>query len=194
MQYRPKIAQHAFTLKASGRASVLIMDIEITLVGNPSKTFKTKGIWDTGATNTVITKELIAKLALAPTGVTFVNTASENNRQTSTYLVDLKLKSDLTITAVQVTEGVILSERGIDCLIGMDIIALGDFSITNYEGTTWMSFRIPSLHKIDFVEKIKKEQAIIDQHINSGKTFNQPCACGSGKKFKNCHGANLEKV
>ena len=92
------------------------------------------------------------------------------------------------------TEGVILSEKGIDCLLGMDIISLGDFSITNFEGKTWLSFRIPSQHKVDFVEKVNNEMAVINRHFALKKSFNNPCVCGSGKKFKNCHGKNLEEV
>lgn len=170
------------------------MDIEITVVGNPLQFAKTKAIWDTGATNTVITKEVVSRLGLVSSGFTQVNTASENNKTTNTYLVDLKLKSDVTISTVQVTEGVILSEKGIDCLLGMDIISIGDFSITNFEGRTMMSFRIPSSHKLDFVEKLNSETAIINRHFHSGKNLNHMCSCGSGKKFKNCHGNNIEEV
>ena len=194
MQYRSKTVTHAFTLKSDGITNALLMDVEITAVGNPSQSVKTKAIWDTGATNTVITKEVVAKLGLIATGFTEVNTASETNRRTNTYLVDIKLKADLTVSAVQVTEGVILSEKGIDCLLGMDIISLGDFSITNFEGKTWLSFRIPSQHKVDFVEKVNNEMAVINRHFALKKNFNNPCVCGSGKKFKNCHGKNLEEV
>lgn len=194
MQYRNKAVTHAFTLKSDGITNALLMDVEITIVGNPSQSVKTKAIWDTGATNTVITKEVVAKLGLTATGFTEVNTASETNRRTNTYLVDIKLKADLTVSAVQVTEGVILSEKGMDCLLGMDIISLGDFSITNFEGKTWLSFRIPSQHKVDFVEKVNNEMAVINRHFALKKNFNNPCVCGSGKKFKNCHGKNLEEV
>ena len=43
--------------------------------------------------------------------------------------------------------------RGADVLIGMDIIRLGDFSITNYQGITKMSYRTPSIKHIDYVEE-----------------------------------------
>ena len=194
MQYKSKVITHAFTIKAEGRVTSILMDIEITVVGNPLQSVKTKAIWDIGATNTVITKEVVSKLCLVSSGFTQVNTASENNKTTNTYVVDLKLKSDVTVSAVQVTEGVILSEKGIDCLLGMDIITLGDFSITNFEGKTIMSFRIPSSHKVDFVEKLNSEAAIISRHFNSRKNLNHMCSCGSGRKFKNCHGKNIEEV
>lgn len=38
----------------------------------------------------------------------------------------------------------------IDLLIGMDIISLGDFAITNVNGKTIFSFRLPSVSIIDF--------------------------------------------
>lgn len=38
----------------------------------------------------------------------------------------------------------------IDLLIGMDIISLGDFAITNVNGKTTFSFRLPSTSIIDF--------------------------------------------
>ena len=42
--------------------------------------------------------------------------------------------------------------RDLDVLIGMDIISLGDFAITNVGGKTTFSFRFPSIAEIDFVK------------------------------------------
>ena len=41
-------------------------------------------------------------------------------------------------------------------LIGMDIINLGDFAITNKNGNTKFTFEIPSSRDIDFVKENKK--------------------------------------
>ena len=41
--------------------------------------------------------------------------------------------------------------QGPDVLLGMDIITIGDFSITNQAGNTVFSFRVPSQHTIDYV-------------------------------------------
>ncbi len=46
--------------------------------------------------------------------------------------------------------------QGMDILIGMDIITLGDFAITNYNNKTVFSFRFPSSEVIDFVKSEKK--------------------------------------
>jgi hypothetical protein len=47
-----------------------------------------------------------------------------------------------------------LNASGVDMLIGMDIIGLGDFSISKGENSTLFSFDIPPFtNKVDLVEK-----------------------------------------
>ena len=75
--------------------------------------------------------------------------------------------------------------NSIGMLIGMNIINRGDFAITNYQGKTSMSFRTPSVQKIDFVAAMKEKKQIINDKI-PGR--NEPCPCGSGKKHKHCCG------
>ena len=41
--------------------------------------------------------------------------------------------------------------RDADVLVGMDIINQGDFAVTNPDGRTKFSFRVPSIADIDFV-------------------------------------------
>ena len=72
-----------------------------------------------------------------------------------------------------IIQGVIASEvdaltSGCDALIGMDIITLGDFSITNHKGVTCMSFRLPSSHEIDYVKNLTYGITPI-KHIPPGK-------------------------
>jgi len=64
--------------------------------------------------------------------------------------VDIGLPNKVIIQSVIAIE---VDGLSIDCdaLIGMDIITLGDFSITNHKGKTCMSFRVPSIHEIDYV-------------------------------------------
>ena len=58
------------------------------------------------------------------------------------------------VYTVPVTEGKL---NGFDMLIGMDIINLGDFSITHKDNGTTFSFQIPATHNFDFVEENKSE-------------------------------------
>ena len=193
MEYKHKNPPHGFIHKFDAFARMIALDIEITPLNDPSKRFKTKGIWDTGATNSVITQEVANALGILPTGIANVNTASETNKPTVTYLVDIYLKADLHVHT-EVTQGKINSEHGLDCLIGMDIINLGDLSITNSESKTWLSFRIPSKGHVDYVAQINREIQIAQDFFKSGKKIDSPCTCGSGKKFKNCHGKDWVKV
>jgi len=52
-----------------------------------------------------------------------------------------------------VTEGILPGGDGGDILIGMDIITLGDFVITNLNGKTKVSFRIPSKSATCYVQE-----------------------------------------
>ena len=114
-------------------------------------------LWDTGATNTVITKTVIDGLNLQPSGRTEVRTVGEgsdfNEYEVNTYLVNLFLPNNVVVAAVPVSEGGI---AGADMLIGMDIITMGDFSITNCNGQSCWTFRMPSVEEIDFVKEIQE--------------------------------------
>jgi len=176
---------HTFRLKHNRIANVIVTPVEICTPSGSEETVKriqTKGIWDTGASHTVITKNIIDQLELKSIGITKVNTASESDKEVNTYLVDVHL-NNLVFIGLQVTVGKITS--GIDCLIGMDIINMGDFSITNFQGKTCMSFRVPSMHEIDYLKAHQsKNQIRTEDKIGR----NDPCPCGSGKKYKRCHG------
>ena len=50
-------------------------------------------------------------------------------------------------------------------IIPMDIITQGDFSVTNKNGVTVFSFRVPSLTVVDFVKEVKKRRG----HRGKGK-------------------------
>jgi predicted aspartyl protease len=171
---------HTITTKFNGLSPVLYTEVSITLPGETNK-FKVKAIWDTGASGTVITQKVIENLGLLPTGTMRVSTASETNISTDSFLIDLYLKDDLNITGMKVIRGTISDQ--FNCLIGMDIISLGDFSVTNYLGQTCMSYRIPSMHEIDYYKAMasSSDKKSIDQ---PGR--NDPCPCGSGRKYKHC--------
>jgi hypothetical protein len=103
-----------------------------------------------------------------------------------TCLVNFLLPNGVGIIGVFVTQFV--TDPDFDAIIGMDIITLGDFSVTNVMGKTWMSFRTPSCVAIDYV-------AEANRIIFAGVGRNEPCPCGKKKetgqriKFKYCHGA-----
>lgn len=181
------IKYQAFTLRHNGIARVLKTEVSI---GEPFETTgeridiekiknkKFNAIWDTGATNTVITKNVIEQCDLKPIGMTEVSTAA-GKINADVFLLSIFLPNKICFSSIRATEGDISGDC--DVLIGMDLIIKGDFVITNTNGETTFTFRIPSIEKIDFVE--------IAQKRNIPKVGrNQLCPCGSGKKYKYCHG------
>ena len=151
------------------------------------------GLWDTGATGTVISNTVVEKLGLKPIGKSKVfHTNGECVK--NVYAINIFLPNKVAFAFVKVTEGVL---NGIDVLIGMDIITMGDFSITNVGGKTTFSFRVPSVKEIDFITETKQED-VTDTPLDKvtepkfpkvGR--NEKCPCGSDKKYKECHGKGI---
>ena len=74
----------------------------------------------------------------------------------------------------------------------MDVITIGDLSITNYQGQTFLTFREPSLEKIEYVAEIDQYNNYLKLHnINVLHRVPDKCPCGSGKNYKNCHGKTV---
>lgn len=94
-----------------------------------------------------------------------------------TYLVGIWLPNQVVFTQVRVTKAEAI--LGAEVLIGMDIIAMGDFSVTNFKGITKFSYRTPSMNHIDYVEE-HKAQAILE--ARSGKKV--PVGRGSNRPPK----------
>ncbi len=147
----------------------------------PPQQFEFEAIWDTGASASAISKNVVDRVALQPTGVTRVSTAG-GIQDCNTFLISMMLPNGVGFSAIKVAE---CKLGGTDVLIGMDIIANGDFAITNYEGRTVFSYRTPSTGKIDFVNEINLNNASLLKKLGR----NAPCPCRSGRKIKHCCGA-----
>jgi len=137
-------------------------------------------LWDTGATNSCISNNLASKLNLIPIGFEEMSHA-DGTSTVPTYLINVFLPNNVGFSYVLVLG---CDLQNMDAIIGMDIISQGDFAISNFEGNTCFSFRIPSTQHINFVGNKPK---IAENKIGR----NEPCHCGSGKKYKNCCGKNL---
>lgn len=140
------------TLECSTLSDILPTPVYICTEFDPQKVTKRnlklfRGIWDTGASTTVITKKVVDGCNLKPIGMTKVKTA-RGEFTTYVYLVNLVLPSKVGFPNITVAEGELGND--IDVLIGMDIISKGDFAVTNKDNKTVVSFRVPSLTHIDF--------------------------------------------
>ena len=171
------------------KTNVIKTDVKIS---NPtsSASINTKGIWDTGATNSVITKSTAQALGLIPIGMANV-IGVHGLKAVPVYRVSITLNNENISLETEVTECEELSgTHDTGMLVGMNIIGMGDFAITNFNGETTMTFRVPSLEKIDYVSEIAEHNKIArihNSHVHHGLK-NQKCPCGSGRAWQNCHG------
>jgi hypothetical protein len=146
-----------------GVAPAFDQSIALPLSGPPGLT-KFRALWDTGATGCVITQAVVDACSLKATGMTIAH-GMNSSGECETYLVSLTLPNLITFPAVKVIKGK-LPPSSPEVLIGMDVITMGDFSITNKGGTTLFSFRIPSESSIDYVEEHQRylRQITVNQH------------------------------
>ena len=188
----PTPRPQALTIKANGRLNRILTDISVSAAYDPSapptpapNQIAAKALWDTGATRSVISKELVKTLGLIAVGKTNVSHGGGDgeDKDVPTYLVNIQLPNKVGFAGVLVTEFPPPKDGSFNIIVGMDIIGIGDLAITNVSGKTWMSFRTPSSEAIDYVADINRSSGY------SGVGRNAPCPCGSGKKYKKCHGS-----
>jgi hypothetical protein len=175
-------------MRYPGRSSVLTTEIQInhsTQVAGASTTkkFKYVGIWDTGATNSAVTKRVIQDCGMKQIGMADVHGVGGLKKRVPTYSADIHLLNGVTFIGLRVTEADLI--QGADALIGMDIIGQGDFAANCHDGKTSFTFRVPSCEEMDFTTQKPKGKPIkLPKATIVGR--NEQCPCGSGKKFKNC--------
>lgn len=187
-----KVQVQALTSSYQGKSNVLINDASISSPFDPTKAEthpknlnKYKALWDTGASGTCITQKVVDECGLMPITRAIVRHA--NGETTApVYLVSIFLPSNVVFPQIRVILAKLPDE--IDLLIGMDIIGSGDFAVTNFEGKTVFSFRAPSIERIDFVQDLEHRKALEAKSKVPKVGRNQPCPCGSGKKYKKCCG------
>lgn len=149
---------NALTLTCSERARVIPSPCEVCAGFDPDVTpqehqvpfaHSFNAIWDTGATASVITQAVVDACGLQPTGITQVNHAGGVEMQ-ETYLINLRLQNMAAFHSIVATKAPLTMTQ---VLIGMDIISLGDFAITNKGGITIFTFRVPSSARTDYVKE-----------------------------------------
>ncbi|MXX98462.1 MAG: hypothetical protein F4Y58_00940 [Gammaproteobacteria bacterium] len=176
----------SFTVRADGKLPVIMFDVEISPATlsdrnylNPNRC-KCRVMWSTGTARSQLSRKLIEELELEAI------VKSGNDKQLL-YSLDVYLPNKVRMAKVEMTEITQpLPHPDIECIIGMDIISLGDCSISHSNGNTFFSFRVPSLGGMDYVEQSKKNKT--SPRSPTMVRRNQMCPCGSGKRYKNCCG------
>lgn len=144
----------AFSIKYRGIAKELISESEIINPLNNQRN-KYKAIWDTGATNTVITPRILKELSLTIVDIATIVGVNSEPEYAQVALFNLLLPNSVSIRGVRGSVCTIGGDA--DILIGMDIIKFGDLAISNGDGQTLFSFAIPPFeNKTDLLEKANK--------------------------------------
>jgi hypothetical protein len=172
---------YSFTTIYNGLSRVLRNDVELESAIGQKERIKITALWDTGAGISLIRPDVAQRLHLLSVSMTTISTPTSKDEQSRVYVVNLYLPNQVRVNDIKVVEGI---PSNCDMLIGMDIISLGDFAVSNFNGRTMFSFRMPSMTEIDFTKH--SYQLPIKNDGKVGR--NDPCPCGSGKKYKQCHG------
>jgi hypothetical protein len=154
-----------------------------------------KALWDTGASASTISTSLATQFNLPVLGEREMHGAGGIYKAKS-YLAGLLLPNNILIP--EMTLYGFSGNALFDVLIGMDIISLGDFLVSTVNGIMHFSFQWPSIGgiRLQGIQKavcydgsiVMKDTTIKRTTSKIGR--NDLCHCGSGKKYKNCHGKN----
>ena len=184
----PQIPKLCFTTTCRGIADRLINSVgvsssfdpsgAIAVAEDPAKTYQ--ALWDTGASCSCISQKVVDDLQLPVISKQSISGAT-GKAVKNVHIVELFLPNNLRMTQTNVVCADIVD---FDILIGMNIISIGDFVISNCDGKTVFSFRFPSMHSYDFT----KCDYLTFKKYGEAIQRNQPCPCGSRKKYKQCCG------
>lgn len=102
-------------------------------------------VWDTGATNTIISAAVIDALNLKPIEHTQLEGVG-GIMDSSVYKINIYFENNVEFIGIEALSGDI---GDYDLIVGMDMITLGDFVISNKDSKTWFAFRHPSTEHIE---------------------------------------------
>ncbi len=175
----------AFTLKADKPLRRIKFNVGVTraIPGDKgvtqSQLTQYSAILDTAAERSRVSRKVIEAQGLVLGG---------GNGHGAYYRADIYLPNMIRFAEVPVTEMPDDLQGEADCMIGMDVLACADCCLSYKDRNMMFSFRVPPLGAIDFVEEHRRLHKGKKRMVTTSATRNQPCPCGSGKRFKNCCG------
>lgn len=95
----------------------------------------------------VLTERVVKQLGLQSEGYINISHAGGESHDIPVYYANVLLYNNVQVENLRVG---LFESKKIDVIIGMDIINLGDFAVSNRNGATSFSFRIPSVEDFDF--------------------------------------------
>ena len=126
------------------------------------KSVEVDALWDTGASCSCVSHDVVDSLGLISIGKRNITTPS-GKKTYDTFNVNVALPNHLLCEDVIVNDSEI-GDQGLGMLVGMDIITRGDFCVSNFNGKTSFTFRVPSQERTDYVLKSKVSKVVGSQH------------------------------
>lgn len=154
----------AFTLVSPTNNREIITDAFVSVPAKQNEDrqlHKVRALWDTGASNSVVTPHVISQLGIVADGIAKTRHAGGEST-VKTYLMDIGLPNRILLPHIRVSECAEQDAR-FDIIIGMDIISMGDFSITGQGMRRMVSFCLPSTAYIDYVQMLKNIEEKTDK-------------------------------
>ena len=165
--------QYSYTKRYQGIVPALITPCAISASWDPLEerpepvAVRYQCLWDTGATISAVTGRVATDLGLSIEARIPIQHAGDVSVDVPQHYVNLQLPGGVLIIGRPVAQ---LPLASYDVIIGMDIISLGDFAISNFEGKTTFTFRIPSAEEFDFAADSEANNE--SQRIESGDGTN----------------------
>ncbi len=127
--------------------SYVYAPVDLSVCKDIKRVKVSRSLWDTGASVTLISARVAKVLGLSSIGKSGVSGYNEGVDVKDTYCVHVGLATGDIVTNIMAME---FESDEYDVVIGMDIICMGDFAVTNKNEKTTFSFRIPSEEEIVF--------------------------------------------
>ena len=160
--------QFNYTMRYEGIVPALITPCAVSASWDPSEggpepaAVRYQCLWDTGATVSAVTKRVAVDLELPIEALVPIRHAGGASAGVPQHYVNLQLPNGVVIVGRAVAQ---LPLTNCDVIVGMDIISLGDFAVSNFNGKTTFTFRIPSVEEFDFVADLDAKNS--SQRIDS---------------------------
>jgi len=118
---------------------------------NSTLSLTTDALWDTGASISAVTPEIQKQLKATPIDKKTIS-GIHSTQIVDVVYITLELPNHVIKKNIEVVVCNITSNVGM--ILGMDIISMGDFALSNGNDQTLISFAVPPFEeKIDFARK-----------------------------------------
>jgi len=125
------------TQKFDNIVDIYYIDVEIADTFDSQNKIKATARWDTGAMKTTISGAVAKGLGISKMGDVMTHTAN-GIAFGEEHLANFVLSGGLAINDLEIIS---MPDMFADCLLGTDVIARGDFCVSNSKGRTVVSFK-----------------------------------------------------